>query len=91
MQKYQLIDAQGKHFYSCFPELVIYDTQSKKTILLSSCAAKLMNRFILGRKKDHFAELELKKYCYQEGRFSPEVVELSIEQLLKMKIIELVQ
>jgi hypothetical protein len=88
---YQLTNAQVMHFYTCSPDVVIYNTQSKKTTLLVSCAAKIVYQFILGRKKGHIAEAELKQHCHQDERYPPDVFEQSLEQLLQMKIIESIE
>ena len=91
MLSYELTDVQEKHFYSCLPEVVVYDTRSKKTILLSSCAAEIIHRFCQENREDNISETELKQYCTHSDGFSLALYEQSLDQLLRMKIIELVE
>lgn len=91
MLYYQLNEAQDKHFYDCLPELVVYNTQSKKTILFSLCAARIVHLFSCDLKKHPVAEAEMKQYCCQEENYSVEDFEQSLDHLLRMKMIESVE
>ena len=91
MLKYQLTNSQDKRFYTCLPELVIYDMRSKETTLISSYAAKIIHIFNTVCINQILSIADLTAQCNQEDSFSVEFFEQSLEQLLQMNMIESIE